>query len=80
MLQGHLAQLFAQYLNAEETRCLSLRFGLADGQARTIKATGEEMGITYTYTKKLLFSAMSKLRKPHVTIALKDYMEDDSLL
>ena len=79
MLQGHLAHLFEQYLSADEAKCLTLRFGLADGEARTIKATGEAMGVTYAQTKKLLFQAMSKLRKPHVTIALKDYMEDDSL-
>mmetsp|Transcript_26971 Transcript_26971/g.65062 ORF Transcript_26971/g.65062 Transcript_26971/m.65062 type:complete len:553 (+) Transcript_26971:41-1699(+) len=79
MLRGHLEKLFDEYLDSDEAQCVKIRFGLEDGQPATVKATGEAMGITYASTKKLLFSAMSKLRKPHVAAGLKDYMEEDSI-
>lgn len=78
-LKSQLAQVFNQYLREDEAKCLTIRFGLADGQPKTVKATGEEMGLSFTEVKKVMFSAMSKLRKPHVAAALKDYMQADFL-
>jgi RNA polymerase sigma factor (sigma-70 family) len=78
MLRGDLDALMQRHLTAEEERMLRLRFGLGDGTARTIRAAGEEMGISYVRAKSLLFGAMHKMRKPHVARALRDYMSDDA--
>ena len=32
---------------------------------------------TYSEVKHLLYSALTKLRKPHVALSLREYMEDD---
>lgn len=79
MLKSHLAHLFATQLDQTEAQCLSVRFGLSDGQPLSVKATSEALGIDYTSTKKVLFSALSKLRKPHVVASLEDYMENEEI-
>ena len=56
---------------------MALRFGLTDGDTRTVRGVGEELGISYGLTKSLLFKALTKLRKPHVAQALQDYLRDD---
>ena len=74
MLQADLRQLMRRHLRREETRVLDLRFGLSDGKARTVRQVGEEMGVPYATTKHMLFTALGKMRKPHVAIALRDYL------
>ena len=78
MLRHDLNRLMAKHLREDEARVLSLRFGLEDGAPRTIRQVGEEAGITYARAKHVLFSALSKMRKPHVALALRDYMADDT--
>mmetsp|Transcript_3378 Transcript_3378/g.7356 ORF Transcript_3378/g.7356 Transcript_3378/m.7356 type:complete len:102 (-) Transcript_3378:120-425(-) len=79
MLRGHLSSLFSKHLEKDEVRVLTLRFGLEDGVSRTVKATAAEMVITYAQVKNLLYSALTKLRKPHVTLGLREYMQDENL-
>ena len=79
MLRTHLGTLMERHLTPDEARVVALRFGLEDGASRTIRAAGEEIGVSYPHSKKLLFSALAKLRKPHVALALRDYMTDDDL-
>jgi hypothetical protein len=45
MLQQDLSALMRSHLRAEEAQVLTLRFGLDDGCARTIRQVGEELGI-----------------------------------
>lgn len=62
------------HLELDERRVLVLRFGLADGVHRTVRQTGEEMGLAQKDVNKLLYAAMSKMRKPHVANALRQYL------
>ena len=62
-----------KHLRPEEISVLSLRFGLEDGAPRTIRQVGEELEISYSTTKHLLFTGLNKMRKPHVAMALRDY-------
>ena len=73
MLQSDLRKVMQRHLRAEEISVLSLRFGLEDGTSRTIRQVGEELDISYSTTKHLLFTGLNKLRKPHVALALRDY-------
>ena len=74
MLQADLSKLMSKHLRHDETKVLDLRFGLSDGKARTVRQVGEEMGVPYATTKHMLFTALSKMRKPHVAVALRDYL------
>jgi len=74
MLRTDLGALMRRNLRTEEMRVLTLRFGLEDGTARTIRQVAEETGMPYATAKHVLFGAMSKMRKPHVAIALRDYL------
>jgi len=76
MLRSELTGLMSRHLSPEETRVLVLRLGLEDGKTRTVRAVGEEIGLPYTRAKHVLFSALSKMRKPHVSLTLRDYMAD----
>ena len=64
-------------LGKEEASVLYYRFGLHDGQTRTIRQVGEAMGISYSRAKQVLFTALSKMRRPHVAHALQDYVRED---
>lgn len=79
MLRSDLSSLMRKHLSDDEASMLRLRFGLADGEGRTIRQCGEEMNIGFNAAKSLLFSALSKMRRPHVAMALRDYMSDPDL-
>ena len=76
MLRTDLGRLMAKHLRPQEVDVLTLRFGLGDGHARTVRQTADELGMPYATVKHMLFQAMNKMRKPHVAIALKDYLAD----
>lgn len=77
MLKSDVSRLMTKHLEPHEIKVISLRFGLRDGQYRTVRAVGEELGITQTKARQLLFSALAKLRRPHVAHALRDYVAED---
>jgi len=79
MLRSQLETLFTNHLDPQENQVLKLRYGLCNNVAHTLKATGEEMGLTIPEVRNVLYRALSKLRKPQVARALRDYMEDDDL-
>jgi len=76
MLCRDLQAAMEDHLELDERRVLVLRFGLADGVHRTVRRTGEEMGMDKKHVDKLLYSAMSKMRKPHIANALREYLKD----
>ena len=83
MLRADLVELMRKHLRTDEAQVLTLRFGLADGATRTIKEVGEEMGMSYATVKQRLYAAMGKMRKPHIALALRDYLgasEEDALV
>ena len=79
MLKGDISRLMKKHLDPHEIKVISLRFGLRDGQYRTVRAVGEELSITQTQARQLLFSALTKLRRPHIAHALRDYVTEDSI-
>lgn len=77
MLRADLRKTMEDHLTEDERAVVALRFGLEDGDTRTVRGCGEELGISYANTKSLLFKALTKLRKPHVAQALQEYARDD---
>ena len=62
-------------LSEREAGVVSLRFGLADGQPRTLDEIGKVYGVTRERIRQIESKAMSKLRHPSRSKALRDYLD-----
>jgi len=52
------------FLDPRERRVLQLRFGLEDGQSRTLKEVGKEFSVTCERIRQIEAKALRKLRHP----------------
>jgi len=77
MLRKDLDTLMKRYLKPQEIRVLELRFGIHDGEGRTVRRVSEELGLPYRSVQHLLWTGLSKMRKPHVASALREYTAED---
>ena len=62
-------------LTPREERVLTLRFGLEDGQARTLEELGKEFNVTRERIRQIEAKALRKLRHPSRAKRLRDYLE-----
>lgn len=62
-------------LTPRERDILVLRFGLNDGQQRTLEQVGKIVGLTRERTRQIELKALRSLRQSSVTTKLKDYLE-----
>lgn len=62
-------------LTDREQKVLNLRFGLADGRARTLEEVGKEFNVTRERIRQIEAKALRKLRHPSRSRKLKDYLE-----
>ena len=63
-------------LSGRERRVLELRFGLADGRARTLEEVGRDFGVTRERVRQIEAIALRKLRHPSRSRKLREYMTD----
>src|SRR5262245_57609475 len=61
-------------LNPRERRVVELRFGLADGRARTLAEVGDELQISRERVRQIESDALRKLRRPTVRRKLAEYL------
>jgi RNA polymerase primary sigma factor len=61
-------------LDQREREVLELRFGLADGQARTLEEVGQMFGVTRERIRQIETKALRKLRHPLRSRKLRDYL------
>ena len=61
-------------LTKREREVLEMRFGLKDGQGRTLEEVGREMGVTRERIRQIEAKALRKLRHPHRSKRLRDYL------
>jgi RNA polymerase primary sigma factor len=62
-------------LSEREAGVVSMRFGLTDGQPKTLDEIGKVYGVTRERIRQIESKAMSKLRHPSRSNALRDYLE-----
>ncbi|MEL7208712.1 MAG: sigma-70 family RNA polymerase sigma factor, partial [Actinomycetota bacterium] len=65
-----------QELNEREQEVVRLRFGLDDGQPRTLEEVGKEFGVTRERIRQIEAKTLAKLRHPHRSQKLRDYLGD----
>jgi RNA polymerase primary sigma factor len=61
-------------LNDRERRVLEMRFGLKDGQGRTLEEVGQAFGVTRERIRQIEAKALRKLRHPLRSRKLRDYL------
>jgi RNA polymerase primary sigma factor len=74
LLQDQL-QSVLQTLSEREAGVVRLRFGLADGQPRTLDEIGQVYGVTRERIRQIESKTMSKLRHPSRSQVLRDYLD-----
>jgi len=63
-------------LSEREQRVVRLRFGLDDGQMRTLEEVGREFGVTRERIRQIEAKTLAKLRHPERSQKLRDYLEE----
>ena len=75
MLKTHIKELLVDLL-PREAEVLKLRYGLEDGQARTLEQVGRIFNITRERVRQIEFKAMKKLREPSKFQKLEGYLSN----
>src|SRR4029077_19716585 len=74
MLQEQLRSVL-DTLSEREAGVVSMRFGLTDGQAKTLDEIGKVYGVTRERIRQIESKTMSKLRPPSRSQVLRDYLD-----
>ena len=61
-------------LSERERQVVRLRFGLDDGQVRTLEEVGKEFGVTRERVRQIESKSLAKLRQPLRSGQLRDYL------
>ena len=64
-------------LSERERAVVRLRFGLEDGQARTLEEVGKEFGVTRERIRQIESKTLAKLRHPQRSQKLRDYLDGE---
>ena len=75
MLQNKLKETL-NTLEYRERKILELRFGINDGQPRTLEEVGREFGVTRERIRQIEFKTLNKLRGTKKSKALREFLEN----
>ena len=73
LLKEQMGEILGQ-LSDRERKVLEMRFGLKDGNARTLEEVGQEFGVTRERIRQIEAKALRKLRHPIRSRKLRDYL------
>ena len=62
-------------LSKREEQVISLRFGISDGQQRTLEEVGSVFNVTRERVRQIEAQALKKLRHPTRSEKLRDYQD-----
>ena len=74
LLKEHLAEVL-KTLTPREEKVLSLRFGLEDGNPKTLEEVGKEFNVTRERIRQIEAKALRKLRHPSRSKKLRDFID-----
>lgn len=74
LLKEQLVEVL-QTLTPREAKVLSLRFGLEDGNPKTLEEVGKEFNVTRERIRQIEAKALRKLRHPSRSKKLKDFLD-----
>ncbi len=63
-------------LSERERNVLEMRFGFKDGRTHTLEEVGQAFGVTRERVRQIEAKALRKLRHPHYSRRLRDYLSD----
>jgi RNA polymerase primary sigma factor len=66
-----------EQLTERERKIVRLRFGLEDGQVRTLEEVGREFGVTRERIRQIEAKTLAKLRHPMRSQKLRDYLDEE---
>ncbi|MGH9223770.1 MAG: RNA polymerase sigma factor RpoD [Acidimicrobiales bacterium] len=66
-----------EQLTERERKIVRLRFGLEDGQVRTLEEVGKEFGVTRERIRQIEAKTLAKLRHPMRSQKLRDYLDEE---
>ncbi|MCA1692689.1 MAG: RNA polymerase sigma factor RpoD [Actinobacteria bacterium] len=66
-----------EQLTDRERKIVRLRFGLEDGQVRTLEEVGREFGVTRERIRQIEAKTLAKLRHPMRSQKLRDYLDEE---
>jgi len=74
LMQEQLSEVLRS-LTEREAAVVKMRFGLVDGQPRTLDEIGREFGLTRERIRQIESKTLSKLRHPSRSQKLRDYLD-----
>jgi RNA polymerase primary sigma factor len=74
LLQEQLREVL-NYLSEREAGVVAMRFGLNDGQPKTLDEIGKVHGVTRERIRQIESKVLSKLRHPSRSQVLRDYLD-----
>ncbi|HEX6570286.1 MAG TPA: RNA polymerase sigma factor RpoD [Acidimicrobiales bacterium] len=74
MLQNEVRNVLGE-LNEREREVVIMRFGLNDEQPRTLEEVGKTFGVTRERIRQIESKTLAKLRHPHRSQKLREYLE-----
>lgn len=73
-LHADIVAALARNLDAREARLMRLRYGLADGQTRSLAECAEAMGLGQTRVQQIAQKCLKKLREAQEMSSLEEYL------
>ncbi len=73
----HAVEAALSELSEREQEVVKMRFGLVDGQAKTLEEVGREFGVTRERIRQIEAKTLAKLRHPQRSQRLKEFLEDE---
>ena len=73
LLQSHVEAVLG-HLGERERQVVRMRYGLMDGEPRTLEEVGKAFGVTRERVRQIEAKSLAKLRHPHLSDQLRDYL------